>query len=147
MTMPLPPKELRCTFPVPCWMLLTIWPGVTALGALAVVAPGAPPAMPGGGDRPRVVLKRSLRCPLTLTPLIGILPAGLIVPWLPRLVPIGDAFLWRPPVDPTAPRPVFIGIVPPTMLRAGEGELPRAAGLAGKTTTLAPVPPPEAPEP
>lgn len=76
--------------------------------------------------------------PLTLMPPMPppVLPAGLIVP-------IGDAFLWRPPVEPIVPRPVcFCGIIPPPMPNPGDGELPRFAGLAGKTTTLAPEPPP-----
>lgn len=132
----LPPKEFRCTFPVPCWMLFTICPGVTALGARTVEAPEGAPVIPGGGDRPRVVLSRSGLLPLTLMLPRGTLPAGL-------MVPMGEAFLCKPPVEPTAPRPDFMGIPEaPTMFNAGEGELPRVAGLAGKTTTLAPEPPP-----
>lgn len=134
--------------PIPCWMPFTICPGVTALGARTVEAVGGAPWIPGGGDRPRVVLRRSGLLPLTLIAPRGTLPAGLIVrpAGLAGVgMPIGDAFRCSPPVEPTVLRPDFIGICPPTMLSDGEGELPRFAGLAGKTTTLAPVLPPDPP--
>lgn len=124
---------------------MTICPGVTALGARAVVEGACAPVIPGGGDRPRVVLKRSGLLPLTLILPIGTLPAGLMVRPAGLAgcgMPMGEAFLCRPPVEPTAPRPDFIGIVPPTMPSPGDGELPRVEELAGKTTTLAPEAPP-----
>jgi hypothetical protein len=41
-------------------------------------------------------------------------------------------------VVPIVLLPDFIGIVPPTLLSDGEGDVPQIEGLAGKTTTLAP---------
>jgi hypothetical protein len=72
----------------------------------------------------------------------GMLPAGLMVPagLAGCGMPMGEALRCRPLVEPMVPLPALIGIVAPTMLSAGEGELPRVVGLAGKTTTLAPVP-------
>lgn len=133
------PKQLRGMFPVPCCMLFTICPGVTALGARTFDAPEAAPVNPGGGDLPRVVFKRS--CRFTFMPprgmppgLFTVRPAGLAG----AVIPIGEGFRCKPLVVPIVLLPDFIGIVPPTLPNDGEGDVPQIEGLAGKTTTLAP---------